>query len=281
MTSVVLSETESVPSRPTRERRATARRLVLSEWTKIRSLRSTVVALVLLVVVTIGFTALFLALTVRQWDQVDPTQKLIFQLDPTRMILGAGFQLSQLAVCVLGVLVISNEYSSGTIRASLLAVPRRSPMLVAKAAVFALIVFVVSEFAAFASFFVGAPILHSRVAVGIGDPGVLNAILGAGLYGAVLGVFSIAIGAIVRHTAGGITGIIAFVLVLAPLAQLIPGTVGKYIHGYLPTVAGQLIVGARQAPDDLMTPWQGLGVFCLWTVGLMILAGYLLRRRDA
>ena len=255
--------------------------LVRSEWTKIRSLRSSVAAFVLLVVVTIGFTALFVGLTVAQWDKVDAAQKLAYQLDPTRLILGAGFQLSQLAVCVLGVLIIANEYSSGTIRASLLAVPRRTPMLITKAVVFAALVFVVTEVAAFASFAVGAPILHSKITVSIGDRGVLQAIVGAGLYGAVLGVFSIAIGAIVRHTAGGITGIIAFVLVLAPLTQLIPGTVGDHIHAYLPTVAGQLMVAARQGPDDLLTPWQGFGVFCLWTAALMVIANALLRRRDA
>lgn len=255
--------------------------LLRSEWTKIRSLRSSVTALVLLVVVTIGFTALFVGLTVSQWDQLDPIQEMTYRLDPTRLILGAGFQLSQLAVCVLGVLVIANEYSSGTIRSSLLAVPRRTPMLLAKAVVFAVVVFVVSEVAAFGAFFVGAPILDSKVSVGIGDPGVLGAILGAGLYGAVLGVFSIAVGGIVRHTAGGIAGIIAFVLVLAPLTQLIPGSIGEHVFAYLPTSAGQLMVNARQGPDDLLTPWQGFGVMCLWTVGLMLLANVLLRRRDA
>jgi len=255
--------------------------LLRSEWTKIRSLRSSVTALVLLVVVTVGFTALFVGLTVAQWIELEPIQQLVYQLDPTRLILGAGFQLSQLAVCVLGVLVISNEYSSGTIRASLLAVPRRTPMLLAKALVFAAVVFVVAEVAAFAAFFVGAPILHSKVSVGIGDPGVLRAIIGAGLYGAVLGVFSIAIGAIVRHTAGGIAGIIAFVLVLAPLTQLIPGSIGDHVYAYLPTSAGQLMVNARQGPDDLFTPWQGFGVMCLWTAGLMLVANHLLRHRDA
>ena len=255
--------------------------LLRSEWTKIRSLRSSVAALVLLVVVTVGFTALFVGLTVGQWDQLDTVQKMTYELDPTRLILGAGFQLSQLAVCVLGVLVIANEYSSGTIRASLLAVPHRTPMLMAKAAVFAVVVFIVSEIAAFAAFAVGAPILHSKAPVSISDPGVLGALIGAGLYGAVLGVFSIAIGAIVRHTAGGIAGIIAFVLVLAPLTQLIPGSIGEHVFAYLPTSAGQLMVNARQGPDDLLTPWQGFGVMCLWTAALMLLANYLLRRRDA
>jgi ABC-2 type transport system permease protein len=154
-------------------------------------------------------------------------------------------------------------------------------MLISKAAVFAAVVFVVGEVAAVAAFAVGAPILHSKAPVSVGDPGVLQAIFGAGVYGAVLGVVSIAIGAIVRHTAGGITGIIAFVLVLAPLSQLIPGTIGDYVFAYLPTSAGQLMVNARQGPDDLLTPWQGFGVFCLWTGALMLIANFLLRRRDA
>ena len=279
MTSAITPTT--IPDQPMTGPRLDIVGLLRSEWTKIRSLRSSVAAFVLLVVVTVGFTALFVGLTVGQWDQLDTVQKMTYQLDPTRLILGAGFQLSQLAVCVLGVLVIANEYSSGTIRASLLAVPHRTPMLMAKAAVFAVVVFVVSEVAAFAAFAVGAPILHSKVPVSIGDPGVLGALLGAGLYGAALGVFSIAIGAIVRHTAGGIAGIIAFVLVLAPLTQLIPGSIGDHVYAYLPTSAGQLMVNARQGPDDLLTPSQGFGVMWLWTAALMLLANYLLRRRDA
>ena len=118
------------------------RGIVRAEWTKIRSVRSSVWALLLLVVLSVGFTALFIGLTVSQWDKTDATQRLAIMADPTRVILGAGFQLSQLAVCVLGVLVMSSEYSSGTIRASLLAVPRRTPMLAAKAVVFASLVFV-------------------------------------------------------------------------------------------------------------------------------------------
>jgi len=255
--------------------------ILRAEWTKFRSVRSSVAALILLVVISVGFTGLFLALTISQWDQIDDAQRLSIVADPTRTIIGAGFQLGQLAICVLGVLVISSEYASGTIRASLLAVPLRTPMLAAKALVFAVVVFVVTEVATFASFFVGAAILHTKVAVSIGDPGVLGALVGAGLYGAVLGVFSIAIGAIVRHTAGGITGIIAFVLVLAPLAQLLPGTVGDHIHAYLPTVAGQLVVSAHQGADDLLSPWQGFGVFSLWTAALILVANTMLKRRDA
>jgi ABC-2 type transport system permease protein len=97
----------------------------------------------------------------------------------------------------------------------------------------------------------------------------------------VLGLFALAIGALVRHTAGGITGVIGFVLVLSPLAQLLPGSFGKNVHAYLPSEAGQLIARAHQQPGDLLSPWQGLGVFCLWTALLLAAAAYLLERRDA
>jgi ABC-type transport system involved in multi-copper enzyme maturation permease subunit len=255
--------------------------LLLSEWTKIRSLRSTVWSLVLLVVMNIGFTALFTALTMSQWSKSDASEHARLVGDPTSAILASGLELSQLAICVLGVLVIASEYSSGTIRVSLLAVPRRTPMLAAKALVFGALVFVVGVVAAFPSFYLGAAIMHGHAPVSLSDPGVLRAVIGAGLYLSVLGVFAIAIGSIVRHTAGGITGIIAFVLVLVPLAQLLPGTTGKYVFAYLPSSAGTLITFPRQGADQLLSPWQGFGVFSAWTAVLLIAAGYLLKRRDA
>jgi ABC-2 type transport system permease protein len=256
-------------------------RLLLSEWTKIRSVRSTVASLGMLVVLTLGFTVLFTWLTVSQWSKADPSQQRQVMADPVSTILGAGFQLSQLTICVLGVLVITSEYATGMVRASLLAVPRRLPMLAAKSVVFAVLVFVVGELVAFPSFFIGAAVLHSKAPVAIGDPGVLRAVIGGGLYLAVLGLFALAIGGLVRHTAAGITGVIGFVLVLAPLSQLLPGSFGKHLHAYLPSEAGHLIGQAHQGPNDLLSPWQGFGVFCLWTAVLLGAAAYLLQRRDA
>jgi ABC-2 type transport system permease protein len=256
-------------------------RLLLSEWTKIRSVRSTVASLGMLVVLTLGFTVLFTWLTVSQWSKADPSQQRQVIADPVSTILGSGFQLSQLTICVLGVLVITSEYSTGMVRASLLAVPRRLPMLAAKAVVFSVLVFVVGELVAFPSFFIGAAVLHSKAPVAIGDPGVLRAVIGGGLYLAVLGLFALAIGGLVRHTAAGITGVIGFVLVLAPLSQLLPGSFGKHLHAYLPSEAGHLIGQAHQGPNDLLSPWQGFGVFCLWTAVLLGAAAYLLQRRDA
>ena len=252
-----------------------------SEWTKIRSVRSTIWALVALVVVTIGFTALFNLLSVTQWDNAGEAQRQLFLLDPTAQILGSGFQFSQLAICILGVLIMTGEYSSGTIRATLLAVPRRTPVLVAKCMVFAVLVFVISGATAFVSFLVGATILSSRVEVSISDPGVIQAIIGVGLYAAMLGVFAIAIGALLRHTAGAITGIIGLVLVVSPLTMLLPGDWGQFVYSYLPTNAGQRITTTVQGPTDLLTAWQGFGVFAAWTVLLIVVAGFLLKKRDA
>ncbi len=257
------------------------RRLLASEWTKLRSVRSTIWSFLLLVVLTLGFTALFTALTVSQWDKTDAKDQARIVADPVSFILGGGFQLSQLTICVLGVLVIASEYSTGAIRASLLAVPKRTPMLAAKCLVFAAVVFVIGELVAFPSFFLGAAIVHKKAPVSISDPGVLRAVIGAGLYLAVLGLFALAIGALVRHTAGGITGVIGFVLVLAPLAQLLPGSVGKHVHAYLPSEAGHLIGQASQSSTDLLSPWEGFGVFCLWTAVLLGVAAWLLNRRDA
>jgi ABC-type transport system involved in multi-copper enzyme maturation permease subunit len=262
-------------------RKAGFGRLMLAEWTKIRSVRSTVWSLILLIVLDLGFTALLTSLTVSQWKNYNAGDKATLMADPTSTILGSGFFLSQLTICVLGVMVVASEYSTGMIRASLLAVPKRLPMLAAKSVVFGLLILVLGIAVSFVSFFIGAAILHSKAPVELGDPGVLRAVIGGGLYLAMLGLFALALGSIIRHTAAGITGVIGFVLVLAPLAALLPGKLGDHIHAYLPSEAGHLVAQAHQAPNDLLTPWQGYGVFAIWTAGLLVVAAILLKRRDA
>lgn len=256
---------------------------LLAEWTKIRSLRSTVWALVLLFVLTLGLTTLFTSVAMAQWNQLHRDDRASLMGDPVSGILGSGLLLGQLTICVLGVLVISSEYSTGMIRSSLLAEPRRWPMLVAKCSVFAVLVFIVGEIVGFVSFFVGAAILHAHVTVTLSDPGVLRAVIGEGLYLAVLGLFALAIGGLLRHTAGAITVVIGFIIVLSPLTQVIPGNVGIYLHAYMPAVAGSLITSANPAisGDNVLSPWQGFGVFCLWTAVLLAISAYLLQRRDA
>jgi ABC-2 type transport system permease protein len=283
MTTELPAAPARLPAVPAARGGTLARDLLNAEWTKIRSVRSTVWTLTLFVVITLGFTALFTWLTVTNWTgprALDRDARVI--LDPVGFILGSGLSLGQLTICVLGVLVITTEYSTGVIRASLLAVPRRLEMLTAKVVVFAALIIIVAEIIAFGSFFIGSAILHSRLPVSLGDRNVTRAVVGAGLYLTVLGLFSLAIGALIRHTAGAITTAIGVVFVLPILSGLLPGSWGAHVNGYLPEQAGTLI-GQQHPPADgnVLSAWQGFGVFCLWTAVLLAIAAYLLQRRDA
>ena len=115
----------------------------------------------------------------------------------------------------------------------------------------------------------------------LSDSNVLRAVVGAGLYLGVLGLFALAIGLLIRHTAGAITTVIGIVLVLPILSGLLPGSWGAHINAYLPEQAGSLVYGAHRAAGALLSAWQGFGVFCLWTVVLLAAGAYLLMRRDA
>jgi ABC-2 type transport system permease protein len=273
---------------------------LLAEWTKIRSVRSTVWTLIIFVVVSLGLTALLTWLTLNALNNGRRGQAASgIVTDPVNFILGTGLGLGQLAIAVLGALVITSEYSSGAIRSALLAVPRRYPVLLAKGLVFAALVIVVGEIVAFCAFFIGKVlvnghvitgsltvaghhvIVHRTITVSLSQPGVLQAIVGSGLYLTVLGLFALAIGGLIRHTAGAITAVIGMVLVIFPLAGLLPASWGAHVHAYLPTVAGQLITQDKPTAGQLLSPWQGFGVFCAWTALLFAAAIYVLQRRDA
>ncbi|MGD0065150.1 MAG: ABC transporter permease [Streptosporangiaceae bacterium] len=270
------------PSGPAARGHAGFVNLMQAEWTKIRSVRSTVWTLAAFVVVSIGITALLSWLTASHWNGPHAAARdATIISDPVSFIMGAGVGLGQLAICVLGALVITTEYSTGVVRASLLAVPRRIPMLGAKAVVFAVLVLVVTEIVAFCSFFIGSSLLHARVAVSLSDSGVTRAVAGAGLYLTVLGLFALAIGTLIRHTAGAISAVIGVVLVLPILSGLLPGNWGAHINAYLPEQAGTMITHTQEVSGDLLSPWQGFGVLCVWTVLLLAAGGYLLWRRDA
>jgi len=255
--------------------------LLLAEWTKLRSLRSTVWSLAVMVALTLGITGLATALYMGQWDSLPPADRQHLLADPIGLILQPGASYGQIAVCVLGVMVIAGEYASGMIRASLLAVPRRTPILAAKAAVFAALVFVVAELVAFPSFFLGQANLRRHVAISLGDPGVLRAVVGLGLYLAGMGLFALAIGALVRHVAGAIACALGFVLVVSNLTARFPGRLGEHVNAYLPGNAGQQLLSSGHDPGALLSPWQGFGVLCVWTTLLFGAAAWLLQRRDA
>jgi ABC-2 type transport system permease protein len=270
------------PALPPAGRRPGFGNVLISEWTKIRSVRSTLWSLAAFVLVTVGFTALITLLTSVNWTGPRAAQRnATIIADPVSFVLGAGLGLGQLALCVLGALLMTTEYSTGVIRASLLAVPRRLPMLAAKGVVFSVLVLVLGEIVVFGSFFVGSAIMHSHLVISLSEPGFARAVAGAGLYLTVLSLFALAIGGLIRHTAGAISTVIGVVFVLPILSGLLPGSWGAHINAYLPVQAGQLISHAHQQADDLLSPWQGFGVFCLWTAVLLALSAYLLKRRDA
>lgn len=256
--------------------------VLAAEWTKMRSVRSTVWSLVAFVVGSVALTAGLCALIVANWTRAkgggEPARVLA---DPAKFILGNGTALGQLAVCVLGVILVTNEYSTGVIRASLLAVPGRISMLAAKAAVFAAVLVVLAEVVAFASFFVGSALLHPKAPVVLADPGVTRAVIGAGLYLTVLGPFSMAIGAIVRHTAGAIVAVVGLVFGSVVLNHLVSGGWDAYLVAALPQQAGSLIYQAQPSHGQLLSAWEGFAVFCAWTVVLLGVGALNLKRRDA
>ena len=261
---------------------ASFRRLLLAEWTKLRTVRSTIWSLVALVIIALGFTVLLSTLTAHYWAQATPTQRATTLGDPVNSILGGGLGLGQLAICVLGVLVTAGEYSTGMIRSTLLAAPRRLRPLAAKCVVFTVIVLIIGEVMGVSCFFIGRAILSSHVQVSLSDPGVTRAVLGFGLYLGMVGLYSIAIGQLIRHVAGSVCTVLGTVLVLPLLASTIPGTFGKHLNAYLPTNAGSLILTAGQPKSgQLLTAWEGYGVFALWVAVLLAFAGWLLVKRDA
>jgi ABC-2 type transport system permease protein len=255
--------------------------MLLSEWTKLRSVRSTMWSLLLLVVLTLGLTGLITGLTAAQWSKIGAASRATLIGDPVSAILGASIEFGQLTIIVLGVMSITSEYTTGAIRSSLLAVPRRPLLLAAKALVFTVLIFVLAEVVCFVAFFLGSAILHSHVPVSLSDSNVARAVIGAGLYLTVLGLFSMAIGGLIRHTAGAIAGVIAFVIVLEPLSTLIPGTWGNHIHDYLPTSAGRLVYAIRPVSGQVLPAWGGFAVFCAWTAGLLIAWAVTMQMRDA
>jgi len=257
------------------------RDVATSEWTKLRSLRSTGWSFAAYTLLSIGVSVLAMALTTANWDHLSATDRHDILADPTGLILEPGGLWGQIAVCVLGAIMFAGEYSTGTVRASMLAVPRRTPVLAAKAAVFGGVTFVIAEVVAFISFFVGRALVSKHVSVSLGDPGVLRAIIGTGLSLALVGLFSLSLGVLIRHTAGAITSAIGLVIVLPTVMSALPGKVGQYLGTYVPGGESfhQLMSSGRET-NSIVTPWQGFGIACAWTAVALVLATVSLRRRD-
>lgn len=258
--------------------RVTFARVLRSEWIKLSCLRSTRITLAVSILLMAGVGVLTSAITAANWSHMQLGQRAT--LDPATTVLG-GYQFAQLAVGILGVLAVSNEYSSGMIRATLTAVPRRLPVLWAKAAVFAAVTFATGTISALIGFGVGGDILSGKhLPLSLSDPAMLRAVLGAGLYLAVIGLFGVALGALLRSTAGAIASLVGVLMLLPLLGTLLGNWFKDHIALLLPNEAGASIMATQHAANTL-DPWPGFAVMCAWAVVALGAAAYTLVRRDA
>src|SRR5580765_4985629 len=256
--------------------KVTQLRVCLSEWTKLRSVRSTRWSLAAAVVFTIGIAALACAVVSHHWPHMSAADRADFH--PLEVNL-AGVQLAQLAVGVLGVLVITAEYSTGMIRASMTAVPRRLPVLWAKAIVYGLVTLALTIPATLIAFVVGESIFKGRhINIAFSHPGVARAVIGAALYLTVVGLFGLGLGAIVRNTAGGIATFAGIMFVLPPLMNVLPTSWNNAASPYLPLAAGQAIMSIT--PGNHLRPWVGFALLCGYAAAALVIASILLVRRD-
>ena len=257
--------------------RVTQLRVVHSEWTKLRSVRSTRWSLLVATVLTIGFPILASTVISSHWGSRSPHERATFNgLDPALI----GSQIAQLAIGILGVLVITAEYSTGMIRATFTAVPKRLPVLWAKASVFAVVTFALMLPSVLVAFFASQSILsrhHANIAWS--HPGVARAVIGAALYLTVIAVMTLGIGTIVRNTAGGIATFAAIFFVLPPLMDVLPTSWNNAISPYLPGNAGRAILSITHDANSL-SPWAGLALFCGYALAALGVAAVLLVRRD-
>jgi len=262
--------------------RVTQARVTLSEWTKFRSLRSTVYTFVVGIGATIAFAIIPAVINAVRWSTMSLQDKLAFNPLETTLI---GVIVAQLAIGVLGVLMITGEYSTGTIRATFLAVPKRLPVLWAKVGVYGMLTLIFSVPATLIAFFSAQSILAGHtlfgrdISLSISDPGVARVVVGGALYLTLAGLFGLGIGAIVRNTAGGIATFAGIFFVIPPVLMLLPSSWDDAISPYLPSNAGQAVMQFG-APDHTLGPWTGLALFAAYTAGTIAAAAVLLRRRD-
>jgi ABC-2 type transport system permease protein len=259
-----------------RPHRVTQARVAYSEWIKLRSLRSTWWTLGIFVVTTIGIGVLLSSVAAAH---LSAGHHLSFGQLVTLNLYGA--YLAPLTIGVLGGLAATGEYMTGQIRASLTAVPTRLPVLWAKLGLFAAVGLIVSEVTVFLTFWIGTTILgHAGAGVSLGQPGVLRAVAGTGVYLMLTGLFGLAIGAVVRNTAVAISALAGIMLVLPVVTNLLPTTWTVHFAEYLPSNAGQAIL-AVQPSSGILAPWTGLALFAGYIAVVVAGAAVLLKRRDA
>ena len=263
---------------------------VRSEFTKIRSVRSTYWALLAMIVVCVGMAALFSAGHVAQVNGAPNAAARAAALGSARAdaVTGSliGLLIGQLVIAVLGALTITSEYSTGMIRTSLTSMPRRGTVYAAKAVVFGAVALVAGLVTSFAAFFAGQALLAGvHAGASLGQPGVLRAVVGGGLFLAVCGLLSYGIGGILRHTAGAIAAAIGLLFVTWSLSQFLPGPPSGWlgqadIDKWIPFNAGGAL-WEHVSGVNMFSPWIGFAVFCGYAAVAVIAGLILFVRRDA
>ena len=252
-------------------------RVVRSEWTKLRALRSTWWCALIAVVLIVGLGAAIAGsgapYTISAGNSAagGVTISLV------------GILFAQLVLGVLGMLLFSGEYATGMIRATLAVVPSRLPVLWAKLIVLVGLMLPLSLLAAVAEFFTATALESSRggSAISLTDPGVLREVAGASLYLTVIAVIGLALGALLRRTAAGLSVFAAVFLVVPLVAAYLPQGI-KGFAPYLPSNAGGTIWGAGKLfGGHQLGPWTGFAVLCGYAIVLTGLAAWRLQRRDA
>lgn len=248
----------------------TEERVMRSELLKFRTVRSNLVSMAAVAAVAVTLGAIFTSS-----GEGGGPRRLAGQVALSL----AGFRPAQLIVGVIGVLFASAEYSTGTIRTTFSAVRSRVSVLRAKVVVYAAIVGALSTVTAFVAFFVGRS-LFSGTKVALGDPGVLRVVLATAAYTVVVGLLGLALGFLLRSTAGAIGLLLGSLLLLPALMGLLPWSWAETATKLLPSNAGDSITTLHPG-SDLLTTGQGAITLVVWVVGLLALAGAALVRRDA
>jgi ABC-2 type transport system permease protein len=260
-------------------RRYGFRGAVRMEWIKLRSLRSTWWTLAVSVVAMIGLSILLLSITSAHWSTTSHADKLTF--DPTENGF-AGVAVAQLAMAVLGVLVVTGEYSSGMIRTTFAAVPRRGLVIAAKAAVLGAVTLLAGEIFAFATFgigqrFLAAPAPHAS----LGQPGVLRAVALAGVYLALIALIAAGIGTLVRRSAAAIAVLAGLIFVLPPVTLALPVATQHAVQKFLPEIIAENSLTAVKTVPYSLSPWAGLAVLAGYAIVALGAGAWLTARRDA
>lgn len=248
--------------------------LLQSEWTKLRSLRSTYWSAGFVVLATVGLGVFMGARWAHQHGPIDP------EFDATNVSL-SGVYIAQIIVGALGAMTISSEYATGMIRATFSAVPQRRTLLAAKATVLAVATLALAEVLTFAAFGIcQALLVHKDAGVSLGDPGVLRAVTGAGLFLTVSALLGFGLGAAIRHTAGALSTYFGLLFAPSAIVDLLPTGLRNDLINYMPANSGSQIFTIYNVKGAL-SPWAGLGVFSLYAVAALVLGFVLTGARDA